>query len=202
MIIGFALSDSSFISGSTCVSPDVKTETYTTTDGMASMDTVFVVEFSLKCKQRVENLNLYADIHGRTVPASKTNKADSYQISFSEEHKNLPSGSYQVRLYDDEGYSALKKGVWKGPLLQSEFVASMVAILVWYLAYTAKAKLHTIYLINIEWNIKPRKYLQLNRNGVCSTAEQDYTERAWKRSHRDGYITGRDTTVYIRTVKP
>lgn len=31
------------------------------------------------------------------------------QISFSEEHKNLPSGSYQVRLYDDEGYSALKK---------------------------------------------------------------------------------------------
>lgn len=32
-----------------------------------------------------------------------------FQISFSEEHKNLPSGSYQVRLYDDEGYSALKK---------------------------------------------------------------------------------------------
>ncbi|XP_052068967.1 translocon-associated protein subunit delta-like [Mytilus californianus] len=151
--------------GSTCVSPDVKTETYTTTDGMASMDTVFVVEFSLKCQQKVENLNLYADINGRTVPATKTNKADNYQISFSEEHKNLPSGSYQVRLYDDEGYSALKKaqrsgdsesqikpvhtfhishpGVWKGPLLQSEFVASMVAILVWYFAYTAKAKLQS-----------------------------------------------------------
>jgi hypothetical protein len=43
-----------FLSGNTCVSPDVKTQIYTTTDGMASMDTVFVVEFSLKCNQKVE----------------------------------------------------------------------------------------------------------------------------------------------------
>ena len=151
--------------GNTCVSPDVKTQIYTTTDGMASMDTVFVVEFSLKCNQKVENFNLYAEIGGKTIPVSKTPTADNYQISFSDEHKNLPSGSYEVKLYDDEGFSALKKaqrsgetegqikpihiftidhpGVWKGPLVQSEFVASLVAILVWYLAYTAKAKLQS-----------------------------------------------------------
>lgn len=32
-------------------------------------------------------------------------------------------------------------GVWNGPLLQSEFVAAMTAIFVWWSAYTARSRL-------------------------------------------------------------
>ena len=31
------------------------------------------------------------------------------QVSYSDEHKNLPAGSYEVKFYDEEGYSTLKK---------------------------------------------------------------------------------------------
>merc|ERR1711971_638542 len=151
--------------GDTCLAPEVKSESYTTTEAVSSVDTVFIIQFSLKCKNNLKDINLYADIGGRTLPVAKTGKPDSYQVSFSDEHKSLPKGTYSVKLYDEEGYAALRKmqrsgegadtveplhtlslshnGVWKGPFVQSEFVAAMVAILVWYLAYSARSKLQS-----------------------------------------------------------
>lgn len=46
----------------------------------------FMINFSI-----FQNLNLYADIHGRTVPASKTNKADSYQVIQSAKTYRVPT---------------------------------------------------------------------------------------------------------------
>ncbi|XP_022297664.1 translocon-associated protein subunit delta-like [Crassostrea virginica] len=151
--------------GDTCLSPEVKAETYTTTEAIVSTETVFVVQFSLTCKNKVRNINLYADINGRTLPVTKTDKPDVYQVSISDEHKKLSSGRYEVRLFDEEGYSLLRKaqrsgesvdaikpvttisfnhpGVWKGPMVQSEFVAVIIAILVWYFAYSTKSQLQS-----------------------------------------------------------
>ncbi|KAJ8301938.1 hypothetical protein KUTeg_020925 [Tegillarca granosa] len=154
-----------FVTADTCLGPEVKAETYTTTEAVSSRDTVFIVQFQLTCKNKLDNLNLYAEIKGKTIPVTKSVGSNVYQISYSDEPKKLPSGQYDFRLYDDEGYASLRKaqrsgestdnikplytvsvnhpGVWKGPALQSEFVAALVAILVWYSAYVAKTKLQT-----------------------------------------------------------
>ncbi|WAR26574.1 SSRD-like protein [Mya arenaria] len=134
-----------------CTSPSVKSSTYTTSEASSSTNTVFIVQFSLSCKNgakvqvtlKIESvilaevngntdLTLYADINGKTVP-----------VSFSDENKNLPSGSYDVKFYDEDGFSNLRKGVWKGPLVPSELVATATAVLVWFLAYSARNSLQS-----------------------------------------------------------
>ncbi|XP_048743872.2 translocon-associated protein subunit delta-like [Ostrea edulis] len=151
--------------GDTCLSPEIKADTYTTTEAIVSTETVFIVQFSLTCKNKLRDMNLYADINGRTLPVTKTDKPEFYQVSISDEHKKLPSGKYEVRLYDEEGYSLFRKaqrsgdsvaaikpvasltvnhpGVWKGPFVQSEFVAVLIAILVWYFAYSTRSQLQS-----------------------------------------------------------
>ncbi|KAL5014553.1 hypothetical protein ScPMuIL_008823 [Solemya velum] len=151
------------VAGDACLSPEVKSQTYTTTEAVASMETVLIAQFSLRCKNGLKDINLYADINGKTVPVTRTTEPFKYQVSLSDEHKKLPAGHYSVHLYDDEGYSALRKahrsgenidavkplytigidhpGVWKGVMVQSEFVAAGVAIVLWYLAYRAKSSL-------------------------------------------------------------
>ncbi|KAL3853431.1 hypothetical protein ACJMK2_016974 [Sinanodonta woodiana] len=154
------------VAGDTCLSPSVKSKYYITTEAAASVDTVFIVEFQLTCKNGLKNLNLYADINGKFLPVTITDDSKSqYQVSYSDENKNLPAGNYDVRFYDEEGYSILRKaqrsgetndsikplftialnhpGVWKGPVVQSEFIAAVVAILVWYVAYSAKSQLQS-----------------------------------------------------------
>lgn len=32
-----------------------------------------------------------------------------FQLSFGDENKNLPSGSYDVKFYDEDGYANLRK---------------------------------------------------------------------------------------------
>ncbi|GFR74008.1 translocon-associated protein subunit delta [Elysia marginata] len=99
------------ISGDTCLAPQVTSQTYTTPEAVVSFDTVLIVEFSLACKNNLKNINLYADVAGRTLPATKTGEPNKYQ------------------------------GIWSGPLIQSEFVAAMTAIIVWWMAYTQRGKL-------------------------------------------------------------
>lgn len=150
--------------GDTCLGPTVTPLVYTTPEMTASSETIFIVQFTLTCKNDLTNINLYADVNGKPVPATKTTKPNQYQVTFSDAHTQLPAGSYVAKFYDEEGYSALRKaqrnhenidsvkplftididhrGIWKGPYIQSEFVAAIVAILVWALAYKAKTQLH------------------------------------------------------------
>ena len=91
-----------------------------------------------------------------------------YQISFSGPHEDLPKGAYGVRLYDEDGFAALKNaqrqegaeeaaaeaavqpvaqlafeqgGVWKGELIRGETVALTLAFVCFYLAHSAKSGL-------------------------------------------------------------
>ncbi|WP_411016653.1 hypothetical protein [Salmonella sp. s51944] len=82
-----------------------------------------------------------------------------------EERKNAPAGQYDVKLFDEEGFSALRKaqrakddvtqvspltvvsfthkGVSKGPFVSSEVLAIGVSTILWYAAYTAKQRIVT-----------------------------------------------------------
>ncbi|KAK3579377.1 hypothetical protein CHS0354_029679 [Potamilus streckersoni] len=155
-----------FVAGDSCVGPSVQSKYYVTREAAASVDTVFIVEFQLTCKNGLKNMNLYADVNGKLLPVTKTDDSkNKYQVSYSDENKNLPAGHYDVRFYDEEGYAILRKaqrsgetndsikplftipinhpGVWKGPIVQSEFIAVVVAILVWYVAHSAKSHLQS-----------------------------------------------------------
>ncbi|KAH9503592.1 SWI/SNF and RSC complex subunit Ssr4 [Bulinus truncatus] len=150
-------------SADTCLAPQVKSQTYSTPEAIVSTDTVLIVEFTVTCKNLLKNINLYADVGGRLIPATKTSETNKYQISITDEHKKLPAGNYDIRVFDEEGFALLRKaqrsgestdsikplftlklnhpGIWTGVIVQTEFVAAMAAIIVWWFAYTAKGKL-------------------------------------------------------------
>jgi len=149
--------------GETCLSPTTTSAVYTTTEATMSSETVVIVEFSIVCKNNIQNMNLYAEFEGRVIPVTRLLGEDKYQVSFSEEHKKLAAGSYSMPIYDEEGYSDLRKaqrsgesteavkklfsvtvehkGASAGPAVQSEAVATLVAVIVCYFAYSAKASL-------------------------------------------------------------
>ncbi|CAD5123604.1 unnamed protein product [Dimorphilus gyrociliatus] len=150
--------------GDKCLSPKVQSKVYSTSESILSSQTVFVVEFGLTCKNNVENLNLYADLNGFSVPATRVEGSrGKYQVSFSDEHKKLPSGQYSVRIFDDDGFGELRKaqrlnedtsgiaslfevkishsGASRSFIVQTEFVVALLGIVVWYLAFNAKSKL-------------------------------------------------------------
>ena len=93
----------------------------------------------------------------------RVNEEDRYQVSWVDDPARVSSGDYKVALYDDEGYALLRKamrngedtssvtplvtislnfpGAYRGPWVNSEFIAAVLAVLVWYLAFSAKNKL-------------------------------------------------------------
>ncbi|GLH15148.1 hypothetical protein R5R35_007587 [Gryllus longicercus] len=147
----------------TCTNPQVAATAYTTNDATVLTNIAFVAEFQLSCSSKVNSLPLYAEINGRTVPAARLSEANKYQVSWTEDLKKARSGDYNVNLYDEEGYAALRKaarsgedpsavkplvtivvnypGAYQGPWVNTDFMAAVLAVLVWYLAFSAKSKL-------------------------------------------------------------
>ncbi|XP_038072275.1 translocon-associated protein subunit delta-like, partial [Patiria miniata] len=148
--------------GDTCIGASTDHKVYTTTDATSSTESVFLIEFTLVCKNNAKNLFLNAEISGKQLPVSRFGD-NQYQVSWTEEHKNAPSGNYEVRFYDEEGFSALRKamragddsakvkpaftinvahrGVSHGPVVGTEMIASGLALLLWYSAYRAKSRI-------------------------------------------------------------
>ncbi|PIK48600.1 putative translocon-associated protein subunit delta [Apostichopus japonicus] len=148
--------------GESCLKPTVEHQIYTTTEAVTSTDTVFLVEFDLKCSNAIKNPFLYADVSGRQLPVSRSGD-NLYQVSWVEERKNAPAGTYTVKLFDEEGFSALRKaqraeedvstvtpltsiafshkGVSQGPIVSSELLAVVLSGLLWYAAYSAKQRI-------------------------------------------------------------
>jgi len=151
--------------GESCTSPQVKSTVYSTSETQMSTDTVVVVDFTLECKNSPKNLNIYAEFNGKSVPATSAVDGGKYQVSFTTEHKKLPSGNYKVRFFDDDLFSELRKaqrngedtsavktlfsvdfyhqaasqGLW----VQTEHIAAAVTALVCYLAYSARSQLQS-----------------------------------------------------------
>uniref|UniRef100_A0A8C0IEN0 Translocon-associated protein subunit delta n=1 Tax=Bubo bubo TaxID=30461 RepID=A0A8C0IEN0_BUBBB len=107
-------------------------------DAVISSESVFVVEISLACK-------------------------NGAQVSWSLEHRSAHSGTYEVKFFDEESYSALRKaqrnnedvsrirplftvnvdhrGAWNGPWVSTEVVAAAIGLVVYYLAFSTKSSI-------------------------------------------------------------
>ncbi|XP_069686969.1 translocon-associated protein subunit delta [Periplaneta americana] len=153
----------SYSSADVCTKPEVSASAYTTQDATVLTNIAFVAEFTLKCGNHVTGLPLYAEINGKTLPAARIGDDNKYQVSWTEDVKKARSGDYGINLYDEEGYAALRKairsgedpssvkslvtivvnypGAYQGPWVNSEFMAAILSVLVWYLAFSARSKL-------------------------------------------------------------
>jgi len=152
------------VQGQKCINPNVQAEHYTTTDATIVSRVAALSVFTVTCKNDIDIPNLYVDINGKIAPAIKSvDVRNKFQLSWTDEPKKVSSGTYTIKVYDEEGYAAVRKaqrneedvsavphlftveiyhsGTYNGPWFQSEFIAAVASVLIWYWAYTAKSKL-------------------------------------------------------------
>ncbi|XP_032939421.1 translocon-associated protein subunit delta [Catharus ustulatus] len=149
--------------GEPCPEPTIAPSYYTTSDAVIASESVFVVEISLVCKNGAQNVALYADVNGKQFPVTRGQDVGRYQVSWSLEHRQAQSGTYEVKFFDEESYSALRKaqrnnedvsrirplftvnvdhrGAWNGPWVSTEVVAAAIGLLVYYLAFSTKSSI-------------------------------------------------------------
>ncbi|XP_014205567.1 translocon-associated protein subunit delta [Copidosoma floridanum] len=147
----------------TCSKPEVTASAYVTEDATVLTMVAFTTQFTLKCSNGVKGISLYAEVEGKSLPAVKLSSDNKYQVSWTDDIKKARSGDYNVNLYDEESYSAIRKairngedpssikplavvvlnnpGVYTGPWINSELLAALLAALVSYAAFFAKSKL-------------------------------------------------------------
>lgn len=155
---------------SSCKVKDVQSTPYTTTDGYVITNVAYINTFTLACENsNSDRLALFAEIPfiGKTLPVIRSADGKRYQVSWAEDIARARSGEQLIKVYDEEGHSALRKaqrkadetktsveaveplftlsishpGTYKGPLVPIEFLAVAMALFVYYVAYSAKSKL-------------------------------------------------------------
>ncbi|KAK9298009.1 hypothetical protein QLX08_008526 [Tetragonisca angustula] len=147
----------------TCQKPEVIASAYVTEDATILTNVAFTTQFVLKCSNGVKGITLYAEVDGKSLPAARLSSDNKYQVSWTEDVKKARSGDYNIKLYDDERYAAIRKalrngedpnsvkplvvvvlnnpGIYRGPWINSELLAVLLAALVSYSAFSSKFKL-------------------------------------------------------------
>ncbi|NXN93093.1 SSRD protein, partial [Rhinopomastus cyanomelas] len=148
-----------------CPDPTIVPSSYTTSDAVISSESVFVVELSLSCRNGAQNVALYADVNGKQFPVTRGQDVGRYQVSWSLEHRQATSGTYEVKFFDEESYSALRKaqrnnedtsrirplftisvdhrGAWMGPWVSTEVLAAAIGLGIYYLALSTKSHIQS-----------------------------------------------------------
>ncbi|KAH1172431.1 hypothetical protein KIL84_008049 [Mauremys mutica] len=67
--------------GETCPEPTIVPSYYTTADAVISLESVFVVEIMLTCRDGAQNVTLYADVNGKQFPITRGQDVGRYQVS-------------------------------------------------------------------------------------------------------------------------
>ncbi|CAG9760335.1 unnamed protein product [Ceutorhynchus assimilis] len=147
---------------SACTNPQVTSKSFTTQDATIVTHIGFISEFEVKCSSG-DISSLYAELpDGSIIPAAVvgTNK---YQVSWTEDTKTAAKGTHKIRIFEEDGYAALRKvlrgneatssvseffnisvvhpGAYSGPWLRSEFIAVIASLFVSYFAVTKKGKI-------------------------------------------------------------
>ncbi|XP_033189165.1 translocon-associated protein delta [Bombus vancouverensis nearcticus] len=147
----------------TCQKPEVVASAYVTEDATILTNVAFTTQFVLKCSNGVKGITLYAEVNGKSLPAARLSSDNKYQVSWTEDVKKARSGEYNIKLYDDERYAAIRKalrngedpnsvkplvvvvlnnpGIYRGPWVNSELLAVLLAAVVSYSAFSSKFKL-------------------------------------------------------------
>ncbi|CAG9855212.1 unnamed protein product [Phyllotreta striolata] len=143
-----------------CSNPKVTSSSFTTVDATIVTNIAYISEFSVTCESGKAG-NLYAEVEGNISPVSIVGN-NRYQVSWTEEAKTAKSGDRVIRLFDEDGYTTYKKasrskedtqnvpalvnvvlshpGAYNGPWLKSEFIATILSLLVAYIAVSSRAK--------------------------------------------------------------
>ncbi|KAM8793718.1 translocon-associated protein subunit delta [Eudromia elegans] len=161
LLVGLVAAAALGAAGEPCPEPTIAPSYYTTSDAVIAAESVFVVEISLACRNGAQNVALYADVNGKQFPVTRGQDVGRYQVSWSLEHRLAQSGTYAVKFFDEESYSALRKaqrsnedvsrirplftvnvehrGAWRGPWVSTEVVAAAVGLVLYYLALSTKS---------------------------------------------------------------
>lgn len=161
-----------------CSNVEVISKSFTTQDATIVTNIAYISEFTLKCGSGAVS-HLYADVDGILAPVSEVAhnkyqvssliwKSVKYyniikQVSWTEDTKTAQRGDITIRLFDEDGYTALRKliragedistvtplftvtvnhpGAFNGPWLKSEFLAAALSLVVAYLALSSRSKL-------------------------------------------------------------
>nr|CAB3266614.1 translocon-associated protein subunit delta-like [Phallusia mammillata] len=95
----------------TCVQPTPSFSHYTSNNEKLSQSSAVVVEFTLKCKNKVDDLLLFADVEGTQIPVTKSPEGNNFQVSWTSSSLVQARKMYKVRFFDEEGYSNLRKAI-------------------------------------------------------------------------------------------
>lgn len=106
-----------------------------------------------------DKLNLFADVGNKIVPVTRSLVENVFQVSWTQDLTKAYSATHNIKLYDEEGLSNLKRaqrketreevtplytislkhpGIYNRPWFQAERIASLAFIAVWYLAFKHK----------------------------------------------------------------
>ncbi|ROT81022.1 translocon-associated protein subunit delta [Penaeus vannamei] len=149
--------------GETCEGAQVEAVGFTSRDATIVTKIAYIADFTLSCSNGAKDVSLYAETADGIVGVARSVDGLKYGVSWIEDVSAAASGDHPIKLYDEQGYAALRKaqrgnedsasvtpiatinlyhpGAYKGPWVQSETMAIIFAILIYYYAFTLKAKL-------------------------------------------------------------
>merc|ERR1711862_463603 len=152
-----------YSAGEACEGAQVDAVSFTAQDATLVTKIAFIADFTLTCSNGAKDVSLYAETVDGVVGVARSVDGVKYQVSWVEDAASAKSGDHMVKLYDEQGYSALRKaqrsgedtgavasiatinvyhpGAYKGPWVQSETLAIFFAILIYYYAFSQKAQL-------------------------------------------------------------
>ncbi|KAK5639255.1 hypothetical protein RI129_011747 [Pyrocoelia pectoralis] len=144
-----------------CKNVEVSSKSFTTQDATIVTNIAYISEFIVKCGSGSLS-HTYADVDGTIIPVFEVGPS-TFQVSWTEDIKNARRGEVNIRLFDEDGYTALRKalrageeissisplfavsiyhpGAFNGPWLKSEFLAVALSVVVAYLALSSRSKL-------------------------------------------------------------
>lgn len=151
-----------FLISASCENPKVQASSYTSSDSQVLTHIPFITEFTLTCSNGAASIPLYASVKGALIPVQQAADGSKYQVGWTEELKDAKSGDHEINFYDEAGYSALKRvlergedavgvkslvtivvnhpGAYSGPWINSEHTAAILSAVVFYFAYSSRAK--------------------------------------------------------------
>ncbi|VDN18590.1 unnamed protein product [Gongylonema pulchrum] len=150
-------------SGAQCESPKHSATTFSTNDAFFHFSTTYIIEFSLQCSNGVKDTTIYGLVNGKVLQAAVSEETSKHQISWQLEHEQSRAQTFNVLVYDEDGFAAYRKaerssgdaskieplftvqlkhpGVSRSSPVASETVVMTLAVVALYMAYHFKSQL-------------------------------------------------------------